>query len=354
MTEVNNSSAVFHLDNKGEIYYLLRSRIQKDHQNLMSRVGALQKSMSLNKIYTCGLITISNNCVRNCIHCGYRADRTEYGRFRLSRSEILAAADKAVQAGVNWIVLRCSDDPVLTTETIAEIVRELVTHKGLRITLSLGEKDISEFITLKNAGANSCWIRHETSDPHLYRRLRPSMYWVDRVRAIQDAAKSGLLIGTGTLVGMPNQGYESLVEDILLLNDPKFSAAIVEPYRPLPESPGHLMVIRPENHIVEPDKILMEKIFGITRLLRTDLLLPLTNAHVVNFGEPRYLDLILAGANSLIFDFTPSKHLKLCINTPFIGIPFKGKKQIKQIEGYLNDNDYNLSFDLPFSKPETT
>jgi hypothetical protein len=62
--------------------------------------------------------------------------------------------------------------------------------------------------------------------------------------------------------------------------------------------------------------------------------------------------LIFAGANSLVFDFTTPKHLKYCVNSPFSGIPYTGKKQIKQLKKYLADNDYKLSFDLPFSKSE--
>ena len=46
-----------------------------------------------NKIYTRGLIEISNYCRNNCLYCGIRRDNRQVRRYRLSREDILSCAD---------------------------------------------------------------------------------------------------------------------------------------------------------------------------------------------------------------------------------------------------------------------
>ena len=69
---------------------------------------ARQRSKEIfgNRIYTRGLIEISNYCKNNCYYCGIRRDNRQVERYRLSREDILSCADIGEELGFRTFVLQ--------------------------------------------------------------------------------------------------------------------------------------------------------------------------------------------------------------------------------------------------------
>jgi len=333
--------------NKSEIYYYLRSRIPRDHETVLARVDELRSSAGLDRVNISGLLTLSSYCIRDCIYCGHRAGYERAGGFRLSRSQIIESAEKASKAGIKFFILKSGYDPGFGADAVAELVRDLKNRFGLFITLAMGEQERASFDKWKRAGADAYWIRHETCDPHLYRRIKPSMYWVDRIRSIEALKQAGFPIGTGILIGMPNQSFESVVEDLLLFSDPAIFAVSIEPYNPPPDSPGYELVQRPENLILEPDPPTMEKLMAITRIFRNDILISLTNAHQELYRTLGKKDFFRAGANSIVLDFTPAEYSGFESLAPFSGIPISERGGLDAIRQSLADMGLKADFDPP-------
>lgn len=331
--------------NRGEIYYYLRSRNPKDHDELLSRVAARREEAGSNRVVGAGLITLSNICIRDCIYCGFRAGGPQGEKFRLAEKQISLAAETASAAGIKWLILKSGDDPELPPDQVAKLVRELSDKFGFTITLALGERDPSVYALWREAGASSYWLRHETCDPHLYRRIRPSMYWVDRVRSMEAIKQSGRALGTGIMLGMPNQSYESLVDDVLIFIDPGIFAIVIEPFLPPPNSPGFELIQKPENLIVIPDQATMEKVVAVTRILRPDVKIPVTSAHVKVYNALESVSLFKAGVDSIIFDFTSPQSPDIKDTTPLSG--YRGHNDIPRIKAKLKEMGLDMVFDPP-------
>ena len=81
-----------------------------------------------------GIIEFSNYCRQQCQYCGLRAGNKEIARYRLTKEEILAAAQTAVDSGYKTLVLQSGEDMRISDEEIAEITRE-VKKMDVAITL---------------------------------------------------------------------------------------------------------------------------------------------------------------------------------------------------------------------------
>ncbi len=335
--------------NRGEIYYYLRSRIPRERDSLLSKVSSIRRAGSPNLVYCVGVITISSHCVRNCIYCSFRADRTSASKFRLSRNEIMEAAERTRAAGIKYIMLYSADDPTIKTEDVIQLTRDLKNNFDFDVTLSMGEKEAAVYNAWSDAGARSYCIRHETCDPHLYRRIRPSMFWVDRIRALDAVKASGLRLATGIMVGMPNQSFESLVEDIVLFQDDKVFGVVVEPYSPPVDSPGHSLAMRPENLIVNPDLATMEKVIAITRINRPDLIIPLTNTHLKLYDALSDKKLFTAGANAVLLEMTPSQYMPVASSHPCAGWPADEPGIIEKIGETLDKGGWTFTLESPIN-----
>ncbi len=332
--------------NKSEIYYYLRSRIPRDHEELLMRVDAMRAEAGLDRVYAAGAITLSSFCVRDCIYCGFRADESESGRFRLSRSQIIAAAGEAARAGIRCLTLRSGVDPGLPDDSVAELVRDLKSRFGFHLAVSMGEREQPVYERWKEAGAEFYWLRHETCDPHLYRRIRPSMYWVDRIRSLEALKQAGFRTGTGILIGMPNQSYESLVDDIMLFLEPHIAGIVIEPYHPPGNSPGYNLIRKPENMIVEPDVLTMQKIIAVTRTMKPRSMIPVTGAHAQLYQALENNLLFRAGANGVIFDFTPPEHAPPESSAPMSGVP-AFPDAVSRVKTKLAEMGLEMSFERP-------
>jgi len=345
--EAANKNLSQHNLSKGRIYYYLRSHLPRDHEKLLSLVTESRKKTGDHRVTLAGMIALSSICIRDCTYCAFRASRSSEERFRLTRSEILESADRARKAGIKWLILKSGDDPGLGHNMVAELVKELKRTMGFSISLSMGERDPEVYKKWYESGATHYWLRQETCDPHLYRRIKPSMFWVDRTKAINSLAKIGYSLGGGILVGLPNQSYEGLTEDVLTFLDRGLMASVIEPYLPPPETAGYDLIQKPENLIAEPDIGTMEKLVAITRVLRPDILITLSNAHIEKYFELDKGRLLESGANSMVLDFTPSHLSGFESGTPFTGKPVSGKGDIEQVKRNLENLGYEPTFDPP-------
>ena len=84
--------------------------------------------------------------------------------------EIIEAAQQAVKFGYGTVVLQAGEDYGITTEWLAEIVRQIKSETPLAVTLSLGERPDKDLAAWREAGADRYLLRFETSDREFVRR----------------------------------------------------------------------------------------------------------------------------------------------------------------------------------------
>ena len=124
--------------------------------------------------------------------------------------------------GYRTIVLQSGEDAFYSTDKMIEIIKG-IKEFDVALTLSIGERSFEDYKAFRQAGADRYLIRIETTDRKLYEKMHPDMDFDNRIRCLEDLKRLGYEVGTGCLVGLPDQTVESLADDILFFKEIYFS-----------------------------------------------------------------------------------------------------------------------------------
>jgi len=276
-----------------------------------------------------GLLEVSNHCVRRCGYCGLEADNRSLERYRMGADEILDCARKALDLGYGTVVMQAGEDYGLTRDFVAGLVRRIKAETGLAVTLSLGERSEEELHAWKAAGADRYLLRFETSDAALYERIHPSLPGrkSDRFALLRLLKRLGYETGSGVMVGIPGQTFESLADDLIAFRDLDLDMIGVGPFIPHPATPlgegggvglcghpGGQDLSAPQGGLrdqVPNTEGMTYKMVALTRLLRPDANIPSTTAlATLNRVSGRELGLA-RGANVVMPNLTPVRYRAL-------------------------------------------
>ncbi|MFI3300692.1 MAG: [FeFe] hydrogenase H-cluster radical SAM maturase HydE [Candidatus Gastranaerophilales bacterium] len=275
---------------KNDIIELLNS----DGELLFKKADEVRKKHIGNLIHLRALIEFSNICKRNCAYCGLRCQNSNINRYSLTKNEILQTAKHAIDLGYKTIVLQSGEGDTTNIKALGEALLEIKKY-DVAITLSIGELSYENYEYLKKCGADRFLLRIETTNEQLYNNLHPNMSFENRKNCLYNIKKSGYEVGTGVLVGLPNQSIESLAEDILFFKSINADMIGVGPFIPHNDTP-----LKDE---LAGELNLALKVMAITRLLLPDINIPATTAMEVIEKNGR-LKALKAGANVIMVNVT--------------------------------------------------
>lgn len=289
--------------------------ILKDDSNndwLFSLADKTREEYVGDEVHLRGLIEFSNICKRQCKYCGLRCEDKFIDRYRISKENIISYAEHAVNMGYKTIVLQSGEDEYYNTDLMCEIIAG-IKKLGVALTLSIGEKTYEEYKAFKEAGADRYLIRIETTDKTLYNQMHPNMDFDNRVRCLEDLGRLGYEVGTGCLVGLPNQTIESLADDILFFKEINADMVGIGPFIPHPHTPL--------KDSATGSFTLALKVMALTRILLKDINIPATTAMETLNPNGRIIAL-QSGANVVMPNVTTTEYRakyeiypnKICIN----------------------------------------
>jgi len=293
---------------RAELLRWLRETDETRLAELWARADATRRAHVGDAVHLRGLIEISNHCVRRCAYCGLRAPNVKLGRYRMTTEQILGCVRQAAALGYGTVVLQAGEDPLLTTEWVAALVKRIRVETPLAITLSLGEVDDEALRAWKAAGADRYLLRFETSNRALYDRLHPPRPGrvSDRPAILRRLRELGFEVGSGVMVGLPGQTYDDLVSDLELFRELDLDMIGLGPYIPHPETPLCAAAARaagPEQ--VPNDELTTYKMIALARLMCPRANIPSTTAlATLNRAQGRELGL-RRGANIVMPNLTP-------------------------------------------------
>ncbi|WP_243384336.1 [FeFe] hydrogenase H-cluster radical SAM maturase HydE [Geothrix alkalitolerans] len=303
-------SPEFRLDHAGLMAWL-REEDPGALERLWAEADRVRREHVGDAVHLRGLVEVSSHCVRSCLYCGLRAPEEDLDRYRLEAEEILACAHRAAALGYGTVVLQGGEDPGLTCEFIAEVVRAIKRRTPLAVTLSLGERDDEDLLAWREAGADRYLLRFETADRALYRRVHPSLpgHLSDRLGQLRRLRDMGYEIGSGVMIGLPGQTWDTLATDLLRFRELDLDMVGVGPFLPSPRTPlggpGALAFLAPPALQVPNDEPTTLKVVALSRLLCPDANIPATTAlATLNRDQGRELAL-QRGANVVMPNVTP-------------------------------------------------
>jgi biotin synthase len=268
------------------------------------------------EVHLRGLVEISNHCVRQCGYCGLRAGNRTLERYRMSEDEILACAHDARLYGYGTVVLQAGEDYGIKADWLGSVVRRIKAETGLAVTLSLGERNDDELRAWREAGADRYLLRFETSDDDLYRLIHPSFPGrpSDRMAMLRRLRGLGYEIGSGVMVGIPGQTWETLADDIGSFRHLDLDMIGVGPYLAHPQTPlgdGTWCPEAPPEGQVPSDEHTVYKVVALTRLVCPQANIPSTTALATINKESGREKGLQRGANIVMPNLTPSRYRAL-------------------------------------------
>lgn len=321
-----------------EILYLLST--PEAETEIFNTANRIRKKYVGDVIHLRGLIEFSNICKNNCLYCGIRKDNTNIHRYRFNQEQIISMAHQAKSYGLETVVLQSGEDLWFNTEKMCSIISK-IKELDLAVTLSIGEKSFDEYKAYRQAGADRYLLRIETTDKNLYHELDPQMSWDNRKRCLDNLRELGYEVGSGTMVGLPNQSLLSIAQDIAFFKEIDLDMVGIGPFIPHPDTP------------LKDTKgkafTLSLKVMALTRLLLPDINIPATTAMETLHPEGRIIAL-QSGANVLMPNVTLSTNA-----SNYNLYPGKNSAQTKasEILGSLSDKftsiGRNIGTDKGFS-----
>ncbi|MBC2579734.1 [FeFe] hydrogenase H-cluster radical SAM maturase HydE [Clostridium sp. DJ247] len=288
-----------HSLNKEELITLLEDDSVNDE--LFKAADRVRKRYVGDEVHLRGLIEFSNICKRNCLYCGLRAANKNIKRYRLEPDEIIELASKAVTYGYKTVVMQSGEDEYYTVDKMKYIISN-IKKLDIAITLSIGEKTFEEYKAYKEVGADRYLIRIETTDKKLYEDMDPGMSHEERKRCLEDLKTLGYEVGTGCLVGLPNQSIESLANDILFFKEIGADMVGIGPFIPNEDTPL--------KDAGGGDFTLSLKVMALTRLLNPDINIPATTA-MESLDKNGRIIALQSGANVVMPNVTEGEYRKL-------------------------------------------
>lgn len=300
---------------RDEIVEWLKQEDESKLAGLWAEADRVRRECVGDEVHLRGLVELSSYCRRECHYCGIRGSR-KIERYRLSEAEVEECVRLGVRLGYGTAVLQAGEDPGLSRERITRHVRFIKAETPLAVTLSLGERPDDELVEWREVGADRYLLRHETSDMVLFHRIHPDCGGErsDRIEFLRKLKRLGYEAGSGVMVGIPGQSYETLANDILLFRELDLEMVGVGPYLAHPDTPlgrdAAELSLPPERQVPATD-VMTTKVIALTRLVCPDVNIPSTTAlATVNNENGRELGLE-RGANVWMPNLTPVKYRAL-------------------------------------------
>ncbi|MGE5680780.1 MAG: [FeFe] hydrogenase H-cluster radical SAM maturase HydE [Bacillota bacterium] len=290
---------------KEEIVYLLELSDFRNNRKLFERADEIRKQFCGDEVHLRGIIDFSNHCENDCLYCGLRKSNSSIERYRMTPDEIIETATTISNVGIRSIVLQSGEDKSYDVDKIAYMIYFIKQNCDVAITLSLGERDFEEYKTWKYAGADRYLLKHETANRELYTALHQKQDLKERIRHLEFLKSIGYEIGSGNLIGLPQQTVEDIADDLMLCRELDVDMASFSPFVPSPNTPYR------NKNVGSVETTL--KTIAVGRILLKNTHIPATTAiaTVDSLGREKALRV---GANVVMPDFTPKLYRdKYCI-----------------------------------------
>lgn len=215
---------------------------------------------------------ISNECINNCLYCGFRAENTEAVRRTLSMRELMQEVALLYERGHRNLLLVTAENPQkISPSFICDLVCAIKnTYPEItRVNINYPPVGHDDFLLFKNTKIDAYQSFQETYHPVTYKKMHPaglksSYSW--RLEAFDRACRAGINeFGAGLLWGLHELRFE-LMAMVSHLNYLRSTYGIV---------PGTISVprLRPAEHsplsMAPPHRVddaTFKKIIAICRL----------------------------------------------------------------------------------------
>lgn len=282
---------------RADLLAALRARGDEQRQ-LHEAALATKRSVFGDRVVLRGVIEIGNVCRVNCTYCPMRRDNNKQNeQYFMPAPEIIERARQIREVGIDVILLQAGETPKAAARALEAVPAVLDLYGGeVEIILNLGSLGLPWYRRLRDAGALTYILKHETGSDVLHAATRFEAL-ADRMQEWFLAREAGFRTGTGIISGLPGQDVQSLADELVLLRSMRPDMVSVSPFVPAPDTPL--------SHVAPGDVDEALNFLALTRLEHPGALIPSVSALEKNSAGGQGAG-IAAGANVMTINFTGS------------------------------------------------
>lgn len=294
-----------------DIINLLSVQKPEDQEKVFAKAREIQELYVGNHINLRGLIEFSNKCRKNCLYCGVRASNTNVDRYQIPEEEVMKCVEHALENNYGSVVIQSGEktNPEFV-DAIDSILKKIkkVSKGTLGVTLSCGEQTEETYQRWYDSGAHRYLLRLESSNLDIYNGIHPQdslHHFGNRLVALQKLRKIGYQVGSGVMIGLPNQTIEDLADDLFKLKELDVDMVGMGPFIEHSDTP--LYVYKDILPSKEERLRLSLLMVATLRILMKDI--NIASATALDTLDPEgRIKAIHAGANVLMPNLTPIKY----------------------------------------------
>lgn len=199
---------------------LLRADEPELHEEIFEAARTLKRNVYGNRIVLFAPLYVGNECVNDCLYCGFRRSNDKAVRRTLGGEELRRQVVALENHGHKRLILVFGEHPQYDADFIAESVRNVYeTRSGhgeiRRVNINAAPLNHEDFVKVKAAGIGTYQIFQETYHHGAYRRWHPAGTlkgdYQYRLDGLSRAMEAGLDdVGIGVLFGLHDWRFEVL------------------------------------------------------------------------------------------------------------------------------------------------
>ncbi|GEM_PF-1795449 len=189
-------------------------------EQLFAQARKVRDDIFQRRVEVRSVLEYTNICQQACRYCGMHRD-SNVRRFVLDNDESLKRVQYIYHKGRRVLMVQTGEfDSQSYFKKLFMLLKEVkIRYRDLTVICSLGNLSEDKYKKLRDIGIERYLLKFETSDPKLYKSIKPTDTLKDRLHHIKMLKKLGFHVSSGNIVGLPGQKLTSLVNDLLLLRD---------------------------------------------------------------------------------------------------------------------------------------
>lgn len=200
-----------------EVATLLNVEDKELLEEIFQAARTLKEKIYGNRIVLFAPLYIGNDCVNDCVYCGFRTSNSEVYRKTLTFDELRKEVEALVSKGHKRLIVVYGEHPRYSPEFIAETIRIIydtkVGHGEIRrVNVNAAPQTVEGYKIIKDAGIGTFQIFQETYHQPTYKKLHPrgpKSNYAWRLYGLDRAMLAGIDdVGIGALFGLYNWKYE--------------------------------------------------------------------------------------------------------------------------------------------------
>ena len=195
--------------------------LQNDSTDLMEEMydtaRKIKEEIYGNRIVLFAPLYVGNDCVNDCVYCGFRISNKECHRKTLTQEELVRETRALINNGHKRLIMVYGEHPHYSPQYIADTVRTVYSIKEgngevRRVNINAAPLDVEGYKIVKEAGIGTYQIFQETYHRKTYKKLHPrgpKSNYLWRLYGLDRAFEGGIDdMGIGALIGLFDWRFE--------------------------------------------------------------------------------------------------------------------------------------------------